>query len=154
MALSEWSRNGRLISSNDIIKNGFQWASIDKARSRLKFLTPLIVNTDFSHGPGIHWVLLYQTQESPYCYDPLGSRENSTLIRRFIGRDVYICPYTSQLRDSQLCGYFSLHIAHKFRDERPHTNRQCDAIIRREFGPTADLGDVRKLAAGPVATAK
>ena len=33
---------------------------------------PLIVNTDLSSGPGIHWIVLYPVDNICYIFDPLG----------------------------------------------------------------------------------
>ena len=39
---------------------------------KLTFKDPLIVNTDISSGPGIHWIVLYPVKEICYIIDPLG----------------------------------------------------------------------------------
>ena len=47
-----------LVTGTDIRERGFEWAYADTARKALRSLQPLLVNTDVTGGPGVHWVTL------------------------------------------------------------------------------------------------
>ena len=39
---------------------------------KLSYKEPLIMNTDISSGPGIHWIVLYPVDKVCYIFYPLG----------------------------------------------------------------------------------
>ncbi len=73
---------------------------------------PIIVNTDTSNGPGVHWIVALRLPNGePYVYDPLGPQNNrigSQMIpadvfpNRAFGQKPHFYPYRSQLKSNSL----------------------------------------------------
>ena len=66
----EINKSTDLINSEDIKKNNLKWSMVDNIK--LSYKEPLIMNTDISSGPGIHWIVLYPVDKVCYIFDPLG----------------------------------------------------------------------------------
>ena len=115
---------------------------------KLTFKDPLIVNTDISSGPGIHWIVLYPVKEICYIIDPLGENNfrpyDKIMIEKLNSYDLKIKFYPGriQFKNSNLCGYFSIMIAKylkKYEPDEPFT------LINELFGLKADNNDIRQL---------
>jgi len=166
-----------MIASEDIEANGFPWAFADTMphevrdrRSGIEPNNPIIINTDFEGGPGVHWIVITQMESSPttvYMYDPLGSlnaRVNSaqepitgilkSRIEHNLGHRItfHIYPYASQRASTTLCGWFALSIAQLIKEhlrEHPRASPSAlDKLIIAKFGKSADKKDEQVLAAG------
>ena len=62
-----------MISSEDLDRLNLPWSYVDQVKLRLH--EPLIVNTDLSGGPGVHWIVLVKLRHGiVYMYDPLGPK--------------------------------------------------------------------------------
>ena len=84
---------------------------------KLSYKEPLIMNTDISSGPGIHWIVLYPVDKVCYIFDPLGENNfrpyDKIMIEKINEYDLKIKFYPGriQFKNSNLCGYFSIMIA-------------------------------------------
>ena len=115
---------------------------------KLTFKDPLIVNTDISSGPGIHWIVLYPVKEICYIIDPLGENNfrpyDNILIDRIndYGLKIKFYPGRSQFKNSNLCGYFSIMIAKYLKKYEPDNPIH---LINELFGLKADNNDIKQL---------
>lgn len=142
----------KLVSSTDIERRGFDWAYADTYETSED---PIIVNTDLSGGPGVHWIVVVQLSDGPYAYDPLGPRNDrrasdGTSVKQYF-KGLRWFPYTSQLGSSDHCGGFALYIAGLIRSmmkKKPLTSKDVDRLIVSEFGKSADHGDEVRLDGG------
>jgi len=119
---------------------------------------PIIVNTDTSNGPGVHWIVALRLPNGePYVYDPLGPQNNrigsqmipaDVFLNRDFGEKPHFYPYRSQLKSNSLCGWHAIYVANLITEgiqnglESP---QEIDRLIESKFGRTADGGDVRLL---------
>jgi len=150
-----------MISSADIEENHLQWTMIDKF---VPTRTPIVLNTDTSSGPGIHWIVAFIHQGSGYVFDSLGphsyrgtsdGQPSDPILRGAFSqvgvKKIHFYPYTSQLESSSLCGWFAIYSAsmiRKYLSSYPHASAsELDAIIESRFGTSADGGDERVLEA-------
>lgn len=145
-----------MISAQDIENNGFEWQMIDQIRIGK---VPVIVNTDTSAGPGVHWIVAVILPNGvPYVYDPLGPRnkrmtsnyQNSDVIlMKALGNRIAMYPYPSQMRDNSLCGWHSLFIANTLKNGLKmgliKNQKDADALIQAYFGKSADRADIEVL---------
>lgn len=115
---------------------------------KLTFKDPLIVNTDISSGPGIHWIVLYPVKEICYIIDPLGENNfrpyDKLMIDRIndYGLKINFYPGRIQFKNSNLCGYFSIMIAKYLKKYEPDNPIH---LINELFGLKADNNDIRQL---------
>lgn len=115
---------------------------------KLTFKDPLIVNTDISSGPGIHWIVLYPVKEICYIIDPLGENNfrpyDKILIDRIneFGLKIKFYPGRIQFKNSNLCGYFSIMIAKYLKKYEPDNPFN---LINELFGLKADNNDIKQL---------
>lgn len=115
---------------------------------KLTFKDPLIVNTDISSGPGIHWIVLYPVKDICYIIDPLGENNfrpyDKIMIDRIneFGLKIKFYPGRIQFKNSNLCGYFSIMIAKYLKKYEPDNPIH---LINELFGLKADNNDIRQL---------
>ena len=151
--------NNHAVTASDVMMSGFRWSYADKAYQQLNTLAigePLIVNTDTTGGPGVHWVTLVKLPGNKiYLYDPLGpdnERVTSDGIPINLRFD-YIYPYKSQLQSTGHCGYFAIYVARLIR-KLARLNRltalTLTDTIQSEFGRSADWGDAKRIAASGI----
>ena len=142
----EINKSTDLINSNDIIKNNLKWSMVDNIK--LTFKDPLIVNTDISSGPGIHWIVLYPVKDICYIIDPLGENNfrpyDNILINTIndYGLKIKFYPGRIQFKNSNLCGYFSIMIAKYLKKYEPD---QPFKIINELFWLKPDNNDIKQL---------
>ena len=115
---------------------------------KLTFKDPLIVNTDISSGPGIHWIVLYPVKEICYIIDPLGENNFRPYDKLMIdqindfGLKIKFYPGRIQFKNSNLCGYFSIMIAKYLKKYEPDNPIH---LINELFGLKADNNDIKQL---------
>ena len=115
---------------------------------KLTFKDPLIVNTDISSGPGIHWIVLYPVKDICYIIDPLGENNfrpyDKLMIDRIheFGLKIKFYPGRIQFKNSNLCGYFSIMIAKYLKKYEPDNPIH---LINELFGLKADNNDIKQL---------
>ena len=142
----EINKSTDLINSEDIKKNNLKWSMVDNIK--LSYKEPLIMNTDISSGPGIHWIVLYPVDKVCYIFDPLGENNfrpyDKIMIDKINEYDLKIKFYPGriQFKNSNLCGYFSIMIAKyskKYEPDEPFK------IINELFGLKPDNNDIKQL---------
>lgn len=115
---------------------------------KLTFKDPLIVNTDISSGPGIHWIVLYPVKDICYIIDPLGENNFRPYDKIMIdiindyGLKIKFYPGRIQFKNSNLCGYFSIMIAKYLKKYEPDNPIH---LINELFGLKADNNDIKQL---------
>jgi hypothetical protein len=142
------------LNARDIERAGFKWAYADQANRKLNTMPlgePLIVNTDSTGGPGVHWVVMVRqyeemgTKPAVFLYDPLGD-DNERLTSdgkpSKLKYDLLYGP-ASQLASTDHCGYFAIYVADLIRKDRSKTADEYDIPIRRAFGDSPDWGDAK-----------
>lgn len=92
--------------------------SADTIPKKLKHKECLIINTDLSTGPGIHWYCVVRIHDVLECFDSLSvSSEKKTFIQsNFNYKGVkYIIYNSTQLQplESSLCGQYCLFYLHE-----------------------------------------
>jgi len=144
-----------MISSEDIERNGLTWAMSDNFRLKRD---PVVVNTDITYGAGVHWIVIAPLSDCVYIYDPLGP-SNKRATGSGLPSDGYIInrlhkqghqiikwyPYTSQLKSSSLCGWFSIFVAKILNALGSPSAAEATAAIHSQFGKRADASDERLL---------
>ena len=119
----EVNKSTDLINSEDIKRNNLKWSMVDNIK--LSYKEPLIMNTDISSGPGIHWIVLYPVKEICYIIDPLGENNfrpyDKIMIDKIneFGLKIKFYPGRIQFKNSNLCGYFSIMIAKYLKKYEP-----------------------------------
>lgn len=142
----EINKSTDLINSNDIIKNNLKWSMVDNIK--LSHKEPLIMNTDISSGPGIHWIVLYPVDKICYIFDPLGENNfrpyDKIMIDQINDYDLKLKFYPGriQFKNSNLCGYFSIMIAKYLKKYEPD---QPFKLINELFGLKPDNNDIKQL---------
>ena len=142
----EVNKSTDLINSEDIKKNNLKWSMVDNIK--LSYKEPLIMNTDISSGPGIHWIVLYPVDKVCYIFDPLGENNfrpyDKIMIDRIndYGLKIKFYPGRIQFKNSNLCGYFSIMIAKYLKKYEPDNPIH---LINELFGLKADNNDIRQL---------
>ena len=142
----EVNKSTDLINSEDIKKNNLKWSMVDNIK--LSYKEPLIMNTDISSGPGIHWIVLYPVDKVCYIFDPLGENNfrpyDKIMIEKLNDYDLKIKFYPGriQFKNSNLCGYFSIMIAKYLKKYEPD---QPFKIINELFGLRPDNNDIKQL---------
>jgi len=110
-------KDRREITSQDIERHGVPWCMTDEVAENIRNKPVLIVNTDLSGGPGIHWLCLFVRDNEVEIFDPLGpenKRSNWDILLEEIrssGMGVHIMPIRAQAKKSSHCGWFSLAAA-------------------------------------------
>ena len=142
----EINKSTDLINSEDIKKNNLKWSMVDNIK--LSYKEPLIMNTDISSGPGIHWIVLYPVDKIFYIFDPLGENNfrpyDKIMIDKINGYNLKIKFYPGriQFKNSNLCGYFSIMIAKYLKKYEPDNPIH---LINELFGLKADNNDIKEL---------
>ena len=142
----EVNKSTDLINSEDIKKNNLKWSMVDNIK--LSYKEPLIMNTDISSGPGIHWIVLYPVDKVCYIFDPLGENNfrpyDKIMIEKLneYGLKIKFYPGRIQFKNSNLCGYFSIMIAKYLKKYEPD---QPFKIINELFGLKPDNNDIKQL---------
>jgi hypothetical protein len=118
-----------VVSGGDIEKSGIDWKCIDNFH--LSNGKAIVVNTDTSAGPGIHWIVLVRLGDALYVYDPLGPHNNrvhwaehngkeilmpsdpimESAARRYKISSIVFYPHKTQLDKSDHCGQFAQLVA-------------------------------------------
>lgn len=142
----EVNKSTDLINSEDIKKNNLKWSMVDNIK--LSYKEPLIMNTDISSGPGIHWIVLYPVDKVCYIFDPLGENNfrpyDKIMIDKINEYDLKIKFYPGriQFKNSNLCGYFSIMIAKYLKKYEPD---EPFKLINELFGLKPDNNDIKQL---------
>ena len=142
----EVNKSTDLINSEDIKKNNLKWSMVNNIK--LSYKEPLIMNTDISSGPGIHWIVLYPVDKVCYIFDPLGENNfrpyDKIMIDKINDYDLKIKCYPGriQFKNSNLCGYFSIMIAKYLKKYEPD---EPFKIINELFGLKPDNNDIKQL---------
>lgn len=142
----EINKSTDLINSEDIKRNNLKWSMVDNIK--LTYKEPLIMNTDISSGPGIHWIVLYPVDKVCYIFDPLGENNfrpyDKIMIEKLNSYDLKIKFYPGriQFKNSNLCGYFSIMIAKYLKKYEPD---EPFKIINELFGLKPDNNDIKQL---------
>ena len=142
----EVNKSTDLINSEDIKRNNLKWSMVDNIK--LSYKEPLIMNTDISSGPGIHWIVLYPVDKVCYIFDPLGENNfrpyDKIMIEKLNDYDLKIKFYPGriQFKNSNLCGYFSIMIAKYLKKYEPD---EPFKIINELFGLKPDNNDIKQL---------
>ena len=142
----EVNKSTDLINSEDIKRNNLKWSMVDNIK--LSYKEPLIMNTDISSGPGIHWIVLYPVDKVCYIFDPLGENNfrpyDKMMIEKLNDYDLKIKFYPGriQFKNSNLCGYFSIMIAKYLKKYEPD---EPFKIINELFGLKPDNNDIKQL---------
>ena len=142
----EINKSTDLINSEDIKRNNLKWSMVDNIK--LSYKEPLIMNTDISSGPGIHWIVLYPVDKVCYIFDPLGENNfrpyDKIMIDKINDYDLKIKFYPGriQFKNSNLCGYFSIMIAKYLKKYEPD---EPFKIINELFGLKPDNNDIKQL---------
>ena len=142
----EVNKSTDLINSEDIKKNNLKWSMVDNIK--LTYKEPLIMNTDISSGPGIHWIVLYPVDKVCYIFDPLGENNfrpyDKIMIEKLNDYDLKIKFYPGriQFKNSNLCGYFSIMIAKYLKKYEPD---EPFKLINELFGLKPDNNDIKQL---------
>jgi len=151
-----------MISSSDIEKNNLPWGMVDDFNLSKG---PTVVNTDRSalNGDGVHWICVSPLKNGvAHVYDPLGKKNKRVdsngmnidiqLIDRLgaLGFDrVHFFEHASQLKDSTLCGWFSIYACRIMRmllkEDANLTPEQADRALVSQFGRKASKKDERLL---------
>ena len=140
-----------LISGTDINNNGFNYASSDDWLTKIRENIPLIVNTDVSSGPGIHWIVFLLRGKTVYVIDPLGPnnyRPYQGVINQLAsknGLSLKYFPGEFQFDDNSSCGWFSVYVAKALQLINP---KDPFKLVEKYFGLTADDGDIKRLIKG------
>jgi hypothetical protein len=110
---------------------------------------PLIVNTDNTGGPGVHWVVMVKMRDEDhpgvYLYDPLGrnnKRVTSDGKPSKLKFDWVQWP-ASQLASTDHCGYFAIYVADLIRQVKPRIPEELGVQLDDAFGTGPDWGDAR-----------
>jgi hypothetical protein len=101
----------KILSSDSCTKHLFRGVyAINRLPKNVMYPSVIVVNTDTSDGPGMHWLcIIYSKNKSAFLYCPLGMHPkiyglatylNSTSIRWNYNK----CQHQSL--NSNLCGYF------------------------------------------------
>ena len=142
----EVNKSTDLINSEDIKRNNLKWSMVDNIK--LSYKEPLIMNTDISSGPGIHWIVLYPVDKVCYIFDPLGENNfrpyDKIMIDKINDYDLKLKFYPGriQFKNSNLCGYFSIMIAKYLKKYEPD---EPFKIINELFGLKPDNNDIKQL---------
>lgn len=142
----EVNKSTDLINSEDIKKNNLKWSMVDNIK--LSYKEPLIMNTDISSGPGIHWIVLYPVDKVCYIFDPLGENNfrpyDKIMIDKINDYDLKIKFYPGriQFKNNNLCGYFSIMIAKYLKKYEPD---EPFKLINELFGLKPDNNDIKQL---------
>ena len=142
----EINKSTDLINSEDIKRNNLKWSMVDNIK--LSYKEPLIMNTDISSGPGIHWIVLYPVDKVCYIFDPLGENNfrpyDKIMIDKINDYDLKLKFYPGriQFKNSNLCGYFSIMIAKYLKKYEPD---EPFKIINELFGLKPDNNDIKQL---------
>ena len=142
----EVNKSTDLINSEDIKRNNLKWSMVDNIK--LSYKEPLIMNTDISSGPGIHWIVLYPVDKVCYIFDPLGENNFRPYDKIMIDKindynlKIKFYPGRIQFKNSNLCGYFSIMIAKYLKKYEPD---QPFKIINELFGLKPDNNDIKQL---------
>ena len=142
----EVNKSTDLINSEDIKRNNLKWSMVDNIK--LSYKEPLIMNTDISSGPGIHWIVLYPVDKVCYIFDPLGENNfrpyDKIMIEKINEYNLKIKFYPGriQFKNSNLCGYFSIMIAKYLKKYEPD---EPFKIINELFGLKPDNNDIKQL---------
>ena len=105
---------------NSILSNDPQTArfflgtfACDQLPSETPHTFSLIVNTDKSDQPGLHWQSIFGVGDSVFFFDSYGRRPRG-LILRFCKRfdHIYYNAVSHQRPDTASCGPFSIHHVH------------------------------------------
>ena len=154
MAL-EALQDRREITSNDLTSHGQPWAMADEIAGKLhpkgvrEAKQPLVVNTDLSGGPGIHWITLFPMGRKTLIFDPLGPenrRDNDSVIREQIrrtGSEAELMSIRVQAKKSTHCGFFALAAAKLGPDSIPLVFKGIPSGARD--APRIALGNVKQL---------
>jgi len=131
---------------------------------KLRPLESIILNTDLSGNPGVHWIVLTGLKNSfAHIFDSLGSKNprkdadgnitDKILFDRLRSQGynrIHFYPYKVQLIDSSACGNFSIFTAKLIQSllkEDPNLSPESlDSAIISQFGKTASQKDERLLA--------
>ena len=142
----EINKSTDLISSEDIKRNNLKWSMVDNIK--LSYKEPLIMNTDISSGPGIHWIVLYPVDKVCYIFDPLGENNFRPYDKIMIDKineyelKIKFYPGRIQFKNSNLCGYFSIMIAKYLKKYEPD---EPFKLINELFGLKPDNNDIKQL---------
>ena len=142
----EVNKSTDLINSEDIKKNNLKWSMVDNIK--LSYKEPLIMNTDISSGPGIHWIVLYPVDKVCYIFDPLGENNFRPYDKIMIDKlndynlKIKFYPGRIQFKNSNLCGYFSIMIAKYLKKYEPD---EPFKLINELFGLKPDNNDIKQL---------
>lgn len=126
----------------------------DEIADKLEDGVPLVVNTDLSGGPGIHWITLFRMGPKTLIFDPLGpgnKRNNDAVIREQIqrtGSTGELVALRVQAKKSTHCGFFALAAAKLGLDALPMIFRNVDGPQKRgpqKRAPITALGNVKQL---------
>lgn len=144
-----------LVSSELIEHHGLKWCCIDQLEENIKCHMPVVVNTDISTGPGIHWICIVEIDEVAFIIDPLGPDNfrpyDELMFKQFSEMGLKPVFYNGkfQFKSSTVCGYFSMLIANeliKLKKRKYHyTIEDADKVVNQAFGRTADKGDLETI---------
>jgi len=136
-----------MITGQDIYDNGFDYGVADDFVDKLVEDEPLIVNTDISSGPGIHWVVMILKEGMVYIIDSLGPNNyrpyGKMMLQKIVDRgyDYSFYKFRFQKNDS-LCGWFSIYLSYLYNKEKPIDPYE---MTYNEFGKSADNQDIMHL---------
>lgn len=141
-----------MINSNDIVRNGIQWGSVDNFVGKLKDRIPMVVNTDVSNGSGIHWICVILVDGTVYIIDSLGPsnfRPYDNLMLTNLAQAGYDYAFYDgrfQWDNDSLCGWFAIYVAKVLKDSPDRlTPKLVFDIVYDAFGRDPDDGDIQKL---------
>jgi hypothetical protein len=125
------SRKPRVLASNEL-----DTGNVPMLKGQI-----LIVNTDVSSGPGIHWVLFYVSSNNTLNYfDPLGEcsleygkfKKFASLYDKLISNQGFPTQHDSSTKFSNSCAMHTLFVAHLLCDypERFRTLRDVMKVFK------------------------
>jgi len=117
----------------------------------MPFGEPLIVNTDNTGGPGVHWVVMVRMSDEDdghqgvFLYDPLGNDNKRVTSDGKPSKLKYewVQWPASQLASTDHCGYFAIFVADIIRRVKPRIPEELGELLDEAFGTGPDWGDAR-----------
>lgn len=141
------------VTSYDLEGNGFDWYNVDRI-PKIRDGEVIIINTDLSSGPGIHWVSGKRFGRDFFIVDSLGPSNfrvyDKIMLQKLKRQGLNVLFYNGKFQygpktmpANSACGWFAQTTATLLRQSS--TIAEADKKIAKMFGRTADDGDIRKL---------
>jgi hypothetical protein len=101
----------KILSSDNCTKRYFRGVyAIDRLPKKIIYPSFIVINTDKSNGPGMHWIcIVYTRDKNAYMYCPLGLHPAAYGLDKYLQMTSIRWNYNKcqyQSFNSNICGYF------------------------------------------------